>query len=144
MYECGTIRDLTYATSIISEILGCRDSDTREIFRLCGVHGRGVLEMARVHIDANPDKKWGFDTFIEGVFIAVLNEIEDSIDAAQFESLRDVQLDDVPDEWFREGGGVARCGDAFVNEAKIFADMCRYGVEFDRLEALKAAGQVIE
>lgn len=144
MYECDVIRDCTYATAIISEILGCHDSDTREIFRLCGVHGRGVLEMARVHIDANPDKKWGFDTFIEGVFIAVLNEIEDSVDAAQFESLRDIQLDDVPDEWLREGGGVARNGDAFVNEAEIFADMCRYGVDYDRLQALIAAGKVQE
>jgi len=143
MYECATIRDLTYAKAILSEILGCRESDIFEIFRFCGIHGRGVIEMAKVHIDANPDLKWSFATFIEGVFITVLNEIEDSITVAQFGTLRDIQLDDVPDAWFAKDGGIADRGSAFVNEAEIFADMCRYGVNFDRIEALKEAGQVI-
>ena len=144
MYECATIRDLTYAKAILSEVLGCRESDTLEIFRFCGVHGRGVIEMAKIFIDANPDMKWSFAAFIEGVYITVLNEIEDSITTAQFETLRDIQLDDTPDAWFAKGGGIAERGDAFVNEAEIFADMCRYGVTFDRIEALKESGQVIE
>lgn len=144
MYECNTIRDLTYAKAILSEILGCRESDTLEIFRFCDVHGRGVIEMAKVYIDANPGMRWSFETFIEGVFITVLNEIEDSITAAQFETLQDIQLDDTPDAWFAKDGGIAERGDASVNEAEIFADMCRYGVEFDRIVALKEAGQVIE
>jgi len=144
MYECSVIRDLTYAKAILSEILGGRESDIPEIFRFCDVHGRGVIEMAKVHIDANPGMQWSFATFIEGVFITVLNEIEDSISAEQFERLRDVQLDDVPDAWFAKGGGISERGGAFVNEAKIFADMCRYGVDFDRLQALKEAGEVIE
>jgi len=142
MYECSTIRDLTYAKAILSEILGCRESDILEIFRFCDVHGRGVIEMAKVHIDANPDMRWSFATFIEGVFISVLNEIEDSITAAQFETLRDIQLDDEPDAWFAKDGGIADRGDAFVNEAEIFADMCRYGVTYDRIQALKEAGEV--
>jgi len=145
MYECATIRDLTYAKAILTEILGCRESDILEIFRFCDVHGRGVLEMAKVYIDANPDIKWSFAAFIEGVYITVLNEIEDSIDPVQFEALEDLQLDDTPDAWFAKDGGVSKwCGDAFINEAKIFADMCRYGVTFDRIEALREAGQVIE
>lgn len=144
MYECGIMRDLSHANAIIAEILGCRESDIHEIYRLCSVHGRGVIEMAKVHIDANPNLKWSFATFIEGVFSTVLNEIEDSITTAQFETLRDIQLDDEPDKWFAKGGGIAERGDAFVNEAEIFADMCRYGVNFDRIEALKEAGQVIE
>ena len=144
MYECSTIRDLTYATAIIAEILGCRESDTHEIFRLCAVHGRDVVELAKIHIDANPDKRWSFATFIEGGYITVLNEIEDSIDKDQFERLRDIQLDDVPDAWFAKGGGIDRYGDAFANEAQIFADMCRYGVDYDRLQSLIKAGKVIE
>lgn len=144
MYECSTIRDLTYAKAILSEILGGRESDIPEIFRFCDVHGRGVIEMAKVNIDANPDTRWSFATFIEGVYITVLNEIEDSIEPEQFERLRDVQLDEDVDAWFAKGGGIAERGGAFVNEAEIFADMCRYGVNFDRIEALKEAGEVIE
>jgi len=144
MYECSTIRDLTYAKAILSEILGCSESDVLEIFRFCDVHGRGVIEMAKIHIDANPDMRWSFATFIEGVFISVLNKIEDSISAEQFETLRDIQLEDEPDKWFAKGSGIAERGDAFVNEAAIFADMCRYGVNFDRIEAIKEAGEVIK
>jgi len=144
MYECSVIRDLTYAKAILSEMLGCRESDILEIFRFCDVHGRGVIEMAKVHIDANPDMRWSFGTFIEGVFITVLNEIEDSITPAQFERLDDVQLDDEPDAWFAKGGGIKDRGGASENEAEIFADMCRYGVNFDRIEALNEAGEVIE
>lgn len=143
-YECSVLRDVSYAVAIIAEILGCRESDTLETFRLCSVHGRGVIDMAKVHIDANPGTVWSFATFIEGVFITVLNEIEDSISKEQFETLRDIQLDDEPDKWFAKDGGIADRGDASVNEAEIFADMCRYGVSFDRIEELKEAGQVIK
>lgn len=122
MYECSVIRDLTYAKAILSEILGCRESDILEIFRFCDVHGRGVIEMAKVHIDANPDTRWSFATFIEGVYITVLNEIETSIIPAQFERLRDIQLDEEPDAWFAKGGGIAERGGAFVNEAIIWID----------------------
>ncbi len=52
-YECSTLRDMSHATAIIAEILGCRESDTHEIFRLCSVHGRGIIEFAKVFIDAN-------------------------------------------------------------------------------------------
>lgn len=144
MYECSTKRDLAYAKASLSEILGCHESDIFEIFRLCDIHGRGVIEMARVHIDANPGLHWSFATFIEGVFITVLNEIEDSISKDQFETLRDIQLDDEPDAWFAKDGGVADRGDAGEKEAEIFADMCRYGVRFDMIEALKDSGLVIE
>ncbi|MEA3338605.1 MAG: hypothetical protein U9R15_01435 [Chloroflexota bacterium] len=144
MYECSTIRDLTYAKAILSEILGCRESDIWEVFRFCDIHGRCVIERAKVHIDTNPGMQWSFATFIEGVYMSVLHEIEDSIQVDQFLRLLDVQIDDEPDAWFAKIGGVADRGGASVNEAEIFADMCRYGVSFDRIEALKEAGQVIE
>lgn len=144
MYECSTIRDLTYAKAVLSVILGCRESDTPEIFRLCSIHGSGVIEATKGFIDANPWMNWSFAAFVEGVYITVLNEIKDLIPEAQFETLQGIRPDYKTDAWFAKDGGIADRGNAFCNEASIFEDMCRYGVNFDRIEALKEAGQVIE
>lgn len=134
------IRERDAAIKIIAAVMDRGIPDAREIIRLVGLHSEAI-EKTEIFLSANCSNEWGFASFIEGVQVAVMEGIENDISERQWDALDSIRLSDAGEHDCLK---VISCGDAFVNEAAIFADMCKNGRTPEKLAMLIEAGEVIE
>ncbi|NIA09342.1 MAG: hypothetical protein GWP10_06350 [Nitrospiraceae bacterium] len=133
------LRERKVAVAILSKIMGCGVPEVRQVLRLLSLH-KDALEKTEIFLDANCSNEWTFEAFIEGVQVATMAEIENQITEDQWYRIDSIMLKDTDAENCCK---VAAVTDAFVNEAEIFADMCRNGVTQAKIELLRDAGEVI-
>jgi hypothetical protein len=78
---------------------------------------------------------WNFGAFISGVEHLVLSALQDRVSDDLHDALATVTIDDNYVAW----GGVADSGDLDLETAEVFAEMCKEGVTYERIERLVEA-----
>ncbi len=130
--DCIQERDA--AIKVIAAVFDCDNSRVMDTIKLIHRHGDDIIELAELFLEANEHTKWDFAAMVEGVQVHVLNVIEPDISEKQHFRLGDIDIDT------SKGVGnwtVHARGDAYEDEAKIFADMCQHGIFTPAIELLQ-------